>query len=397
MSVAPEVLQTPIGFNEIYANAKSLRGWLASKSDDMEQARKLTPEVAAQLVSAGMFRINMPRAWNGPELTSMEQVLVIEELSRGDASVGWCVMIGCDSGIYSGYLDDHVARDLYPHLDMVQAGWVYPVGRCDEIDDGYRVSGNWMFCSGSSHADLIAAGCTVYRDGEPLLNKRGTPEWRLAIAPASQWEIKDTWHTTGLRGTGSNDYTTLSSHLVVPREHTFSFFEPKREGLLWKKADTLLRKMSGVPLGVARQRIDDAKDILAGKVDPLSQQQYKNQPRIKTAIADAEMLLGSARSYVFSALETQWGLLEKDIELNKQQRADLWLSRLNAFQSARSIVRLLYDSIGGSAIYTRKGPMDRSIRDTETMCQHMVGQRKGLEDIGALLLDSDDQSGSPMI
>ena len=135
MSVAPEVLQTPIGFNEIYANAKSLRGWLASKSDDMEQARKLTPEVAAQLVNAGMFRINMPRAWDGPELTSMEQVLVIEELSRGDASVGWCVMIGCDSGIYSGYLDDHIARDLYPHLDIVQAGWVYPVGRCDEIDD----------------------------------------------------------------------------------------------------------------------------------------------------------------------------------------------------------------------------------------------------------------------
>ena len=66
MSVAPEVLQTPIGFNEIYANAKSLRGWLSSKSDDMEQARKLTPEVAAQLVSAGMFRINMPRAWDGP-------------------------------------------------------------------------------------------------------------------------------------------------------------------------------------------------------------------------------------------------------------------------------------------------------------------------------------------
>lgn len=397
MSVAPVVLQTPIGFDEIYTNAKSLRGWLASNSNEIEKARKLTPEVVRQLVTAGMFRMNMPRTWDGPELTSMEQVLVIEELSRGDASVGWCVMIGCDSGIYSGYLDDRVARDLYPHLDMVQAGWVYPVGRAEEIDGGYRVSGNWMFCSGSSHADLIAAGCTVYRDGEPLLNGRGTPEWRLVIAPADNWEIKDTWYTTGLRGTGSNDYTTLSSHLVVPREHTFSFFEPKREGLLWKKADTLLRKMSGVPLGLARQRIDDVRDILSGKVDPLSRQKYKNQARIKTAIADAEMLLGSARSYVFFALETQWRLLEKDIELSRQQRADLWLSRLNAFQSARSVVRLLYDVIGGSAIYTHKGPMDRSIRDSETMCQHMVGQRKGLEDIGALLLDSDEQSGSPMI
>ena len=144
----------PTGFAEILSNAEQLRPWLGSKSDETEMSRRLSTEVVDQLRAMGAFRMNMPAIWDGPELTSMEQVLVIEELSRGDASVGWCVMIGCDSGIYSGYLDDLVARNLYPHLDMVQAGWVYPVGRAEEVDGGYRVSGNWMFCSGSSHADI---------------------------------------------------------------------------------------------------------------------------------------------------------------------------------------------------------------------------------------------------
>ncbi len=391
-------LLRPDGFDEIFKNATSLRNWLPQKSDEIEEARRLPADVVRQLVQAGMFRMNMPESWGGPELTSMEQVRIIEEVSRGDASAGWCVMIGCDSGIYSGYLEDEVARDLYPHLDMIQAGWVYPVGRAEEIDGGaYRVSGNWMFCSGCTHADMIAAGCTVYRNGEPVLNARGTPEWRLVIAPASHWQIKDTWYTTGLRGTGSNDYTTLSDHLIVPREHSFSFFEPKREGVLWRRADTLLRKMSGIPLGMARQRIEDVRAMMEAKVDPLNGKPYRNLARIKSAIAEAEMILERARTYVYAALESEWETLSRGEELSTRQRADLWLSRLSVFQSAREVVRILYDIVGGSAIYAMKGPMDRAVRDAETMCQHMVGQRKGLEDIGALLLNSDEQSGSPMI
>ncbi len=390
-------MKNPAGFDDIFANAKNLRDWLPEKSSEIERLRKLPAEVVSSLLSAGVFRMNAPKSWGGPELTSLEQLLIIEELARGDASTAWCAMVGCDSGIYSGYFEDYIARDLYPYLDIVQAGWVFPAGRADEVSGGYRVSGSWMFCSGSTHADVIVAGCTVYKDDEPVMTRHGAPEWRLVVAPASHWQVKDTWHTTGLRGTSSNDYTTLSKYLLVPREHTFSFHEPKREGTLWKKADTLLRKMPGIPLGLARQRIDDVREIMSGKVDSLTKLPLKNTSRVKIAIAEAEMKLGSARSYVLASLETQWELLERDIELTRQQRADLWLSRLNAFQSSRDIVRLLYDVVGADAIYRENGLLDRSVRDTETMCQHLVGQIKWLETIGALLLDSDDQSASPMI
>lgn len=394
--VFPE-LKSPDDFDAILYNAKTLRPWLAMQSEAIENARKLPADVVDALIKAGAFRMNMPLIWGGPELTSMQQVEVIEQLSRGDTSVGWCVMIGCDSGIYSGFLDDSVARDLYPHLDMIQAGWVYPVGRAEEINGGYRVSGQWMFCSGSSHADMIAAGCTVFRNGEPVIGAAGLPEWRLVIAPRSHWRINDTWHTTGLKGTASNDYTTMEESMVIPREHTFSFLEPKREGVLWQRPDTILRKMSGIPLGLARRTIDDVTELMLTKTGRSGVGSYREIPRTQSAIADAEMMLGRARSYVFSSLETQWRKLEANRPLSNQERADVWLSRLNAFQTARQITALMYDTLGGDAIYSKKSTLDRGLRDAITMCQHIVGQRKELENVGAMLLEAEKRPSSPML
>lgn len=394
---AMPVFDEPVGFEQILGNAERLAPWLSRRSDEIEQARRLPPDVVDALRTAGFFRMNMPQLWGGPELNSIEQVRVIEALSQGDASVGWCVMIGCDSGLYSGYLDDEVARNLYPHLDVIQAGWVYPAGRADEVEDGYCVSGDWKFCSGSSHADLIAAGCTVYRDGKPVIGPGGLPEWRLVLAPQSHWKIKDTWHTTGLSGTASNDYTTLEDSLIVPRAHSFSFLSPVRQGLLWTQPDTLLRKMSGIPLGLARRTIDDAVAILETKTGRLGQQNYTGHPRIQSAVAEAEMQLGRARSYVYQALECQWQRLESVQKPTLKERADVWMSRLNAFQTARSIAQLMYDTIGGDAIYARKSTLDRSLRDATTMCQHIVGQRRELENVGALLLDSESKISSPML
>ena len=385
-----------ISGSEIWDAAKALRPRFAEASSEIEAARRLPPHVVASMHEHGLFRLIMPKIWGGPELTSLEQVEVIEEVSRGDASVGWCLMIGCDSGLYSGYLDDTVARELYPKLDMVQAGWVFPAGRAHEVDDGYLVQkAQWAFLSGSTHADRIAAGCVVCdADGAPKMGANDQPDTVVVIAPAEEWDIDDNWVTTGLRGTASNDYTIKGETLFVPREHTFSWSRfderPRREGLLWEKPDTLLRKMAGIPLGVARATIDYAIDVLKDKVEMPSRTPARANRRIQASIAEAEMKLGATRSYVFSSLETQWRRLEAREDLKIKERADVWLSRYHAFQTAREIANLIYDTIGASSIYAERGPLDRACRDTTTMCQHMVGQRKIIEPAGGLLLEDPE-------
>ncbi|MFT7222445.1 MAG: alkylation response protein AidB-like acyl-CoA dehydrogenase [Candidatus Azotimanducaceae bacterium] len=83
-------------------------------------------------------------------------------------------------------------------------------------------------------------------------------------------------------------------------------FIPLRQGLLWTQPGTLLRKMSGRSLGLARRTIDDAVAILRAKTGRLGQQNTAGHPRIQSAVAGTEMQLVRARSYVFQALECQW-------------------------------------------------------------------------------------------
>lgn len=393
---APPDTRDPRDATSILANARALAPWLRAQGDRIEATRRLPLDVVDALRDAGMFRLCMPAAWGGPELTSMEQVEVIEALAVGDASSAWCVMIGCDSGLYSAWLDDAVAREMYPDLDMVQAGWVYPIGTAAREGDTFRVSGDWMFGSGCQHSDWLAGGCWVTEDGAPVIRPEGVPEWRIMLARRDEWEILDTWHTTGLRGTGSTDYRCRD--LVVPVERTFSFWDPaQRPGTLYRGRDALLRKMSGIPLGLGRAAIDDAVAVLETKVERPLGIPYRQMPRVQSGVARAEASLGAARAYLFDALGRQWDALAEGRPLTKKERADVWMSRTTCFQSSRDVCRTIYDLIGGGAVYGARGPFDRQLRDAETMCQHIVGQEKGFETVGAMLFDPDGAALHPLL
>ncbi|MEM7412421.1 MAG: acyl-CoA dehydrogenase family protein [Myxococcota bacterium] len=399
MTAATDVIPQegpPLSGSEILANARELAARVHDKdlASEYDRLRRLPADIVEEVRAAGVMRMNMPKIWGGPEMNPMEQVEVIEALARADASIAWCSFIWTDSGIYSGYLDDGVAREMYPRLDMATSGWVYPVVPAHREKDGYRIeSGQWMFGSGSNHCDWLVAGCVVFENGEPVLDENGRPIWRVMMAPRDDYEILDNWYTTGLRGTGSNDYR--AENLFVPEERTFSLLdEPRREGAIWARPDHFLRKMAGVPLGVMADAIETTRAQLGDKIDRMSGVAYKDIPRVQLATAEAQTLYGAARSYVFTSLERQWQQIEAGEEPSVEARADVWAARTNAFQSARKAVSLLYDTVGGSAIYAQKSPLDRHMRDMQTACQHLCGQQKGLEAVGALLLGSDPSGAS---
>ncbi len=380
--------EAPMSAADIYANARALAGYLKEKSPEIDDARRLPSEVASRLREAGMFRLMMPKEWGGPELSPTQQVEVIEVLAKANASAAWCVMIGCDSGFFAGYLDDAAAREIYPRLDMSTAGSIQPTGRAERVEGGFRVTGQWSFGSGVSHADVVGLSCMLYEKGAPVMKSKGSPVTCGMLTPAANVEVIDNWHTTGMRGTGSSDYRVKD--LFVPERFLFNLRPPaRREGILWRRSTNFLPKVSGVPLGAARAAIDFVTEMMQTKVEMPSGRAYKNIARIQSVIADAEMMLGAARAYVFSAMEREWTRLQKNEPPNVRERADAWLSRVNAAQSARDIIRMLYDAVGSAAIYSERSPLDRALRDAETWCQHIVSQRKTLEMIGGMLLNAD--------
>ncbi|HJY49067.1 MAG TPA: acyl-CoA dehydrogenase family protein, partial [Stellaceae bacterium] len=143
--------------------AEQIRG----ASGEIEQGRRLPPGIAAAMKDAGVFGMAMPREWGGPELDPLTQFRVIEALAMAEGSVGWCAMIGCDGGYITAFLDQDVARTMYPDFRVATGAAATTTGRAVRVPGGYRVSGRFPFVSGCHHCEWVWLGCTVIENGVP--------------------------------------------------------------------------------------------------------------------------------------------------------------------------------------------------------------------------------------
>lgn len=305
--------------NEALESARSLRSLVLECSAEIEEGRRLPPRLVEAMTGAGVFAMPIPRDWRGPELDPLEQLAIIEELSAMDASVGWCTMIGCDCGYFTAFLDQDVAREMYPDIRVSTASALSLTGRAVKVEGGYRVGGRWPFSSGCLHAAWLVGGCMVYEGDRQLFDEGGVPVTRQCFLKPSECQILDTWHTTGLRGSGSNDFT--ASDVFVPEERTFSFRTPTihRPGPLYAFPLAILLKFASVPLGVARAAIDDLVDAAGRRpTRPYSvgsklaaARLLRDEPFVQEAVSKAEVIAGSARSYLYETTADLWAALVK--------------------------------------------------------------------------------------
>jgi alkylation response protein AidB-like acyl-CoA dehydrogenase len=363
-------------------------------SNEIEQGRRLPPGIAAAMKEAGVFGMAMPRDWGGPELDLLTQFQVIEALAMADGSAGWCAMIGCDGGYVTAFLDQDIARAMYPDILVATAAAATTTGKAERVPGGYRVSGRFPFVSGCQHCEWLWAGCIVVENGVPRVDGNGVPETRQCVVRLSQCEILDTWQTTGLRGTGSND--VVLHDVFVGQEHSFSFQDPelvKRSGPLYAFPFLFIAKGSAPALGIARHAIDVVIESAAGKPARRytvgerieAPKVLRDDVYVQEAVGRAETLLAAARAYYFDIMGDLWTTL-----IDGQQPSDRHIALFtSAFPHivgvCVEVVQLVYKAAGGGAVY-QKGPLDRCLRDVLTMNQHVIGTLRTYEMAGRLLL-----------
>ncbi len=374
--------------------AVALRQQIVVAGDEIEQARRLPTPVAEAVKDAGIFGMVMPRAWGGPELDLLTQFRVIETLAMADGSVGWCAMIGCDSGYITAFLDQDVARGMYPDIRVATGAAATPTGKARRIPGGYRVEGRFPFVSGCHHCEWLWLGCVVNENDVPRENQAGVPETRQCLVRLSQCEILDTWYTTGLRGTGSND--VLLRDTFVPEEHTFSFQDPaliKRAGPLYSFPYLFIAKGPAAALGIARHAVDALIETattrsarrctLGDRLEP--PKLLRDDVFVQESVAHADTMLASARAYYFDAMGELWATLVAGDPPSELQLARFTTAHAHVIGVCVEVVQLAYKTAGGTAAYA-KGPFDRCLRDILTINQHVAGTLRTYEMAGRLIL-----------
>ena len=202
------------------AEVRKLAPDIISRASDFEALGHLPSDLMEALKSIGIFRIFVPRSHGGLELDLSSGLEIVRALARIEGSVGWNAMIGNGGDIFAPML----ARDVYDRIyqngpDTILAGSNQPAGIAQKEGDHWRVNGRWPFASGCMHAKWMLAMCKMTEGGKNLFNDNGTPMIRGFILPAENWEIEDTWHVAGLKGTGSHHIKVTNA--LVPAAHFF--------------------------------------------------------------------------------------------------------------------------------------------------------------------------------
>jgi len=374
-------------------------------ADEIERLRRLPAPLVESLAAAGLFRLWIPRSLGGAEADPMTLLRVVEEISRADGAAGWCVAIGGEYGAFGGYLRAEAAREIYGSDPCVfTCGALRPFGEAVIVDGGYRVTGRWPLGSGCQHSSWIVGGCRLVEAGQPRLGAEGTPVTRLLFFPAGDCKIIDTWHSIGLRGTGSHDYAVTD--LLVPTSHALSFREPPVEpGPLYALPTIALfaTVLAAVPLGVARHAIELLTELARNKIASRSRRLVGEDATIQSDLGRAEAVLRSARAFLYEALDEAWRVVSAGHTLDHARRAMLWLAATHAASGAKKVAELMFSAGGSASPYIGAG-LERCVRDIHASAQHvtlappnyqMAGQAfLGSDMRGTLLLAMDDRGGA---
>jgi alkylation response protein AidB-like acyl-CoA dehydrogenase len=379
----------PIAVLETPSAAAERLALLAQKlSPRAEEERRLAPELVDELALAGLFRLCVPSAVGGAEASPVTLVESIETLARGDASAAWCVAVSATSGLLLAYLPEDAAARVFTRPETVLGGVFAPRGRARPEGDGFRVSGRWPFASNSAHCDWLMGGCVVETaEGELAIRDGGVPDIRLVLAPAADVVIHDTWHVTGLRGTGSNDMEF--AELLIPPEHTGSVFteQPVQPGplYLFPLFGLLSLAIAAVTLGNARGALDAFAVLAAEKTPTGSRRLLGERATVHAEVGRAEASLRAARALLHDEVSRAWTIaLERGV-LAVPERLSLRLAATHAAMTAAEVCEMVYRLGGGSAIY-ESSPLQRRFRDAHVATQHMLVGPATWELTGRLLL-----------
>jgi len=366
-------------------------------ADRAEREAQMPREVAEALHEAGMFRILLPRKMGGGELTIPDTLRLFEEVSRIDASAGWNLAICAGGPIFGHYISREAFEKIYGDPRGVSAGSLNPMtSRATAVEGGWRFSGKATNASGSGHASYLMAAAMVLRDGAPQIVD-GFPKLRAGFFPMKHAKILNTWSTTGMRGTGSND--CVFEDVFVPNEFTFDWLnaQPTRQRGPFANIPLQLQ-MAGalvsVVLGTARHALDALNEIAQAKVPVATRALLRERPIAQTQFAQAEGLLNAARAYFYQCNDEVWRKGEAGESFTVQDRAQVRLAVVTAAKLAVQAVDLVADAAGMSSAQT-SCPIERCWRDVHTATQHVLMNTARFEVVGRVLFGLDP--GSPVI
>ena len=375
--------------NPHIAKACALAPLIRCHADEAERQRHLPRAVARAFAENGLYRLAGTPDIHGADADPMTQIGVIEAVSRADGSAGWNLMIGIETfGLIAPGFKNRCPELIADPL-TIMASSTAAVGRSVRDGDGWRVSGQWQFVSGIHNAHIFGATVRLYDRGEEPIDEGNY----YAVVSEGEYEIIDTWHVGGLRGSGSHDVRLAEvfvpdSRIIAPLGGHAATTPQLRLPL----GNRLAYNKAAVAIGIARAGIDAFMDIATQKQPRFTSHRLRERPFAQRAIAGAEARLIGARAGLMELTASSWETVLAGDEVQERDRALFHIIAADAAKAAVEVVEMLCEAAGTTA--NRIGePLERIARDVRVVRQHATVAPHLAEDAGRALLGLEPQSG----
>lgn len=257
-----------------------------------------------------------------------------------------------------------VATERIILLSSGGSDWIGGSGTARKVDGGYRISGRKVFTSGAPAGDILMTGAILEEDGERFVLHFGAP------MKAAEISIKDTWHTLGMRGTGSHD--VIIDDLFVAD----SAVALKRKAGQWHPlfqiiATTAFPLIYAVYLGVAESARDIALDLARRK--PTSSHLLSLAGRMETSLRAAQL-----------SHQAMVAVVERNAPSDESVN-DVMIGRTLVAKNAIRTVELAMELAGGAGFYRSAG-LERRFRDIQGARYHPLQEGPQAEYAGAMAL-----------
>jgi alkylation response protein AidB-like acyl-CoA dehydrogenase len=362
---------------------------LRAQAKNAEADRRQSEAAAEAIRLHGLNRMWRPRALGGLEVDAITGFRVLEEISRIDSATGWNLLLSSGIDSFGGWFDDGGAREIYGAPETTFAGSFFPPRRAVAVDGGYRVTGQTPFCSGAHQARWFL-GLAQVHDGEtPRVAPDGAPVTIMTMFPAEKATILDTWHTLGMRGTGSHDI--VISEVFVPSRHTAllaPYDKPGEayQGPLYKLTIwSAIATQGVVSLGIASAAIDDLIELAGRKTPSYLATPLRDRVTVQAAIGKAQATTAAARAYLYEALREVWEKALAGQLIDMPGKMKLQLAATHAVAAGVKVVRLIHETAGTSGI-REEYRFQRHFRDAHTVSQHAYTSAARYESGGQYML-----------
>jgi alkylation response protein AidB-like acyl-CoA dehydrogenase len=349
-----------------------------------EADRHLSDAVYHAMYDAGLYGMLAPKAYGGIELHPTNCLRLWEAVARIDAAAAWNLVMNQAIAAYSAWLPPKGVAELFASGIPTIAGALHPPARAVRVDGGWRITGQVPFASGCHHTQWLVMPAQEEGADTPF----------GVFFPRQSATIVDTWHTLGMRGTGSADIAVAD--LFVPEHHTVPVAPlrdppPGFEGPLYR-----MWPWSGIigegviSVGVAAAALDSAVHLCKTKTPAYQGTALRDQQLAQFLVAKARGRVEASRDTINRAAEFAYEDVERSGKLlSTEAKIRLQLAVSFAAEACAEAVRFINDVVGTSSIRVGQ-PYERHFRDAHTLLQHSDKSSPRYASAGRLMFGLDN-------